>query len=141
MKSDRLKNKLLRIGAILMLLLIGINALVAGYLFIIDPTGHKMGIELSYLQNAPFETYLIPGLILFIVIGCLSMFTAVCVWKKTENHPYWIMLQSSLLSGWILIQIILVQDFNWLHALMLLISALLWRCAELMLKNHAAGNF
>lgn len=140
MKSDSFRTKLIVIEALLLLILVGINALVSGYLFMTDPTGHKMGIDQNYLQSTPFESYLIPGFILFTAIGCVSMFTAICVWKKTDGYQYLIMLQSSLLTGWILVQIVLVQDFNGLHALMLVISALLWQCSELMLKNHEPRN-
>lgn len=117
--------KILRITSICLLLFTGINAIIAGVLFIMDPTGNKMGMSTSYLSHSPFLTFLIPGITLFVVIGVLSIVTAISSIKKHQHYPYLIMLQGLLLSGWILIQVSWIKDFNWLHAVMLSIGILL----------------
>jgi hypothetical protein len=121
-------NKLfpfLRISSIVLLFLTGINALIAGILFIIDPTGGKMGMSISYLSHSPFTTFLIPGITLFIVNGLLNVNAAVYSIKKSRHFPILIIIQGLLLSGWILIQVILVRDFNMLHFSMLSIGIIL----------------
>jgi hypothetical protein len=56
----------LRITAIVLLFIGSLNALAAGYSFIVEPSGKDLGIITGYLwQSAPFKDYFIPGLILF----------------------------------------------------------------------------
>ena len=61
--------------AISLTLFTGLNALIAGFLFIIDPSGDKLGLSVAYLQSSPFTSYLIPGLTLFTVIGIGNLIT------------------------------------------------------------------
>ncbi len=60
-------KRFLRYSSISLLLLTAVNATVAGVLFILDPSGHKMGMSVSYIENSPFNSYLIPGIVLAIV--------------------------------------------------------------------------
>ena len=53
----------LRIAAIVLLLLNGLNALAAGYSFITQPDGRGLGMTTAYLRHSPFTTFFIPGLI------------------------------------------------------------------------------
>lgn len=114
-----------KVGTISLLFLTGINAIIAGTLFIIDPTGNKMGMSTSYLSNSPFSNFLIPGITLFVVNGLLNIVVAILSIKKHRYYPSLIFLQGILLSGWIIIQVIMVKDFNVLHITMLSIGILL----------------
>lgn len=118
-------TKYLRITAIVLLFLTGINALIAGILFIIDPSGIKMGMSISYLSHSPFQTFLIPGITLFIANGLLSIVAGISTIKKYKHYPILILLQGLILSGWIIVQVILVKDFNILHFIMLAFGILL----------------
>jgi hypothetical protein len=122
-----------RIIAIILLSLTGINAIIAGLLFIIDPSGEKMGMLVNYLKHSPFQTFLIPGITLFIVNGIMNCIAAIAIIKKHTYFPELILLQGLLLSGWIIVQVMMVSDFNWLHALMLTIGILLL-CLGMILK-------
>lgn len=51
---------------------LGLNALLAGFGFLGDPTGKSMGIPLEWLRATPFSDFFIPGLILFCVLGGIS---------------------------------------------------------------------
>jgi len=111
-------KKLFKIVAILFLLFNGINALVGGFLMMSDPTGGKMQLPLSYLDHSPFQNFFIPGLVLFIANGLLSVAVLVAVFLRFRLYPQWIMLQGSVLLGWIVIQVIMVQHVFFLHYLM-----------------------
>ena len=71
--------------SILLLLLNGIGALYGGYQLITDPTGSKMQIPLSFLENSPFNDYLIPGIVLFIVNGIFSFVTVATIFLETQK--------------------------------------------------------
>jgi hypothetical protein len=117
--------KIQRLISISLLLFTGINAIIAGILFILDPSGKKMGMSTSYLSHSPFSSFLIPGITLFVVNGLLNIFAAFYTIKKYQHYPILLLLQGLLLSGWILLQVFWVRDFNALHFTMLLIGGLL----------------
>lgn len=107
--------KALRIVAVTCMLYISIGALAAGYGFMNDPTGKGVGIPLDYIAGSPFRDFLIPGIVLFNVNGLLNIAAIVAVLKKIKHYELWIILQGCLLTGWIAIQVWMVNDFNLLH--------------------------
>ena len=115
----------LKKASIILLFFTGINAIIAGTLFMIDPTGSKMGMSTAYLSNAPFANFLIPGITLFVVNGLMNVLTAILSIKNYKHFPNLIILQGLLLSGWIIMQVIWVRDFNGLHFTMLFIGLVL----------------
>ncbi len=118
-----LKNqKNLRGTLIFLLALISVTALGAGYGFMTDPSGHQVGFTVAYLQFSPFKDFFWPGLILFSAIGlfsALTLFATIAGWQK---YPQLIFYCGVVLCGWILIQIMLVRDFNLLHLMCLIIG-------------------
>ena len=117
--------------AIVILLFNGITACFGGWLLMYRPDGSALNMSVELLEHSPFSTFLIPGIILFFLIGLLSLWTA---WLTNRNHDYFvpmIFLQGCLLLGWIAIQIIMIQTINYLHltfgsaSLLLIISALM----------------
>jgi hypothetical protein len=60
-----------------LLAFLGVSALFGGGVLIISPSGRLLGMPLSMLDKSPFTDFLIPGLILFIILGltpCLLAF-------------------------------------------------------------------
>ena len=94
-------------------------------LFIIDPSGHGMGMSVSYIKDSPFTSYLIPGIVLLIVNGFLNFIAAYFVVKKKVFAPFWVITQGILLSVWIVIQVIMVKDISVLHIIMFTIGIVL----------------
>lgn len=131
------KNKIIRIIAISLLLFTGINAIVAGLLFIIDPSGARMGMTPAYLEHSPFHSFLVPGIVLLLVNGVFNIIAAGMVIKKSRFHIPAILLQGLLLGGWILIQVLMVRDLNPLHLIMLGIGLALLLCGWLLNKGNA----
>jgi len=124
----------LRITSISLLLLTAINAAVAGVLFIIDPSGHKMGMSVAYIKDSPFNSYLIPGIVLLIVNGLLNFIAAYFVFKKKPFASLLVIIQGILLSGWIVIQVIMVKDISLLHIIMFTIGTTLTISGFLLLE-------
>lgn len=81
-----------------------------------------MGMSISYLSNSPFLNYLIPGITLLIVNGLMNVIVAILTIRKYKYFASLIIIQGLLLSGWIIIQVIFVRDFNGLHFSMLSIG-------------------
>lgn len=55
------------------LVVLGVTALLGGAGLIYDPSGDAMGLPVILLSGSPFETYLLPGLALFFVLGVLPL--------------------------------------------------------------------
>lgn len=118
--------KTIRITTVILLLLVAINAVIAGYLFIIDPSGSKLKIPLSVLEYSPFKDFLIPGIILFTVNGIFNFVAATLTIFKWKNYPALIVWQGIILIGWIVIQVIMLREFNLLHFVLASIGILLF---------------
>lgn len=116
----------LRITAIVLLFIVSLNALAAGYSFITDPSGEGLGITTDYLKpSAPFDSYLIPGIILCSVIGIVSSIIAVLAMAKKAHYPFLILTQGCILVGWIAVQLMMVTTFHPLHLIIGLIGIIL----------------
>jgi hypothetical protein len=114
-----------RVIAITLLLLIGINAICAGLLFILSPDGALLGLSKSLLQYSPFQDYLIPGIVLLIVNGIFNIIVAFLTIGSKAHYNLLISIQGILLVGWIFVQIYMLHEFNNLHFIMLIIGIIL----------------
>jgi len=133
------RHNALRITAIVLLFIVGLNALAAGYSFIVEPSGSGVGISTGYLREAgPFTNYFIPGLILFTVIGVGSVAIAVLTIMKAAHYPFLILAQGCILVGWIAIQLMLVTAFHPLHLIITLIGFILAAVAWIMIRQRVA---
>lgn len=101
--------------ALLLLLLNGIGAFVGGVPMIAYPDGSANGIALSYLQHSPFSDYLIPGIILVVFNGVLSLLVFVALVLNVRHHSWWVLGQGIVLASWIQIQMIMLREVNFLH--------------------------
>lgn len=128
-------SNFIRIFSIVLLIFTGLNALIAGSLFIYDPSGQKIGMTLDYLKFSPFNSFLIPGIILFLVNGVSNLLTAFIMIKRNKYSNEMIVAQGILLAGWILIQVWMVRDLNPLHIIMFSIGAILITCGIILIKQ------
>jgi hypothetical protein len=126
----------IKIIVILMLLFNGIGAFYGGLSLITDPTGNKLQLPQNYLEHTPFRNYLIPGIILLCVNGFFSFLTLLTIMLKYKRADLFVIAQGILLSGWIIVQIILLRIFYApLHGTLLTIGILLTICG-LVMKNQ-----
>jgi hypothetical protein len=127
---------IVKVICFVLLLVNGLGALYGGFLLMLDPSGSKMQMPLSYLEHSPFSNYLIPGIILFIVNGLFSFVTIMTILFKNVHYYWFVIIQGLLLSGWILFQIILVRIFYApLHATFLIIGLCLIGCGLYQMKH------
>lgn len=101
-----------------MLIFNGIGALYGGGHLILYPDGSSIQLSLNWLENTPFHDYLIPGIILFIANGLFSLLAFGALIFNLKNSAWFVMAQGAIMSGWIVIQIILIQTVYFLHFIM-----------------------
>ncbi|WP_340198836.1 hypothetical protein [Ascidiimonas sp. W6] len=136
---------------------LAIGAIAGGVVLIISPTGELIGIPLSEFKNSPFNSYLIPGIILLSVLGLIPLLLILALLKKPESkvaeqinvfkdmHWSWTysIYIAFILIGWIHIQLIFLQGgVYWLHtfymfyAILIIIVALLPKVRYLYKKKN-----
>lgn len=107
-----------KITASILLLFNGIGALYGGWHLISHPDGSSIQLSLDWLKHTPFQDYFIPGIVLFVANGLLSIFVFALILLKNKNYPLLIIAQGLILLGWIVIQILMVRTVYFLHIVM-----------------------
>ncbi|MFN8431393.1 MAG: hypothetical protein U0V04_15555 [Spirosomataceae bacterium] len=120
---------------IILLLITAVNALIAGFLFIIDPSGQKMGMTTDFLKFSPFVTFLIPGIVLFVVNGIFNLVATYFLIKNKPTALAMVIFQGVILCGWIFAQVLMVKEINPLHIIMFLVGVVLI-ISGYLLKNN-----
>ena len=100
---------------------VGIGALFGGGAAILDPL-NPLGVPLDILDNSPFENFLIPGLILFLIIGIGSLFSGLTAVSKSDYQGYYSSVSSWALMIWIVVQCLMIRAVAFPHVLFFLIG-------------------
>jgi len=137
-----------------LLAFLGLGAMFGGGVLIISPSGKLIGMPLSMLAHSPFNSFLIPAIILFVVLGIIPILLLFALFKKPESkfaekincfqdmHWSWTfsIYTSFALIVWIQLEMIFLQAVQWLHtfymfyAIALIFTALLPRVRKLYKK-------
>ncbi|PKM49703.1 MAG: hypothetical protein CVV02_14610 [Firmicutes bacterium HGW-Firmicutes-7] len=100
---------------------VGFGALVGGFATIINPE-EPLGMSVKYLQYSPFKNYLIPGILLFIVIGLGNVVSAIIVRMKFRFQAYISSIFSWALMIWIVVQCIMLNSVVFIHVFYFIIG-------------------
>lgn len=89
------------------------------------------------LATTPFTDFLIPGIILFVANGvfCMAVFFALVL--KYKHSALLIVAQGAILTGWIVIQVILIQGVHALHFIFGGVGCLLIICGWLLFRQKS----
>lgn len=113
--------KLIRRILYVLHLIVGIGALAGGLLTILNPK-EPLGMSVDALKYSPFSDYLIPGILLFIVIGFGNVFSAYMFLKKSKYQGYISGTTSCGLLVWLIVQCIMLRAVVFLHILFFIIG-------------------
>lgn len=81
--------------------LVGVGAIFGGGLLILGPDGHRLGLPSKMLVGTPFDSFLIPGILLFTLVGVVPMTAAVMTLRRPKSGPLVAFVVGLLLVGWI----------------------------------------
>lgn len=130
---------------IFLLAFLGLGAVGGGAMFIVSPSGALFGMPLSMLENSPFNNFLLPGIILFLILGVAPLLLIIPLRTKPTSKlaqginffrdmhwawSYTIYIAFALII-WIQIQMVIIGGVHFLHtfyiffALIILFVALL----------------
>lgn len=100
---------------------VGLGAIGGGMMAILNPQGPG-GMPTEALKNSPFSNYLIPGIILFSVIGLGNIISAIAIYYKWRLHGYVSSVFSWALVIWIVVQCIMINTVVSLHIIFFIIG-------------------
>lgn len=63
---------------------LGVGAVGGGLMLLIDPSGEMMGMPTSVLERSPFDSFIVPGILLFLVFGVLPLLVLYGLYKKPD---------------------------------------------------------
>ena len=125
MKAKSGRNILL-----VLLAFLGFVALFGGSALIISPSGHLLGIPHYLQKNSPDNNFLIPGIILFLILGLTPIWLMIALIKTPESKiagifnfyidmycawTYSIYIAFALII-WLQLEMFLLQRLSRLHA-------------------------
>ncbi|MBK8555204.1 MAG: hypothetical protein IPL65_05270 [Lewinellaceae bacterium] len=102
-------------ASVVLLLFNLIGAFYGGINLILHPDGSSIALSLALLKYTPFNDYLIPGVILLSTNGIFCTFVLLKVLQSSKNYGRLVLVQGMLLSGWIIVQILLIRTIFFLH--------------------------
>lgn len=100
---------------------VGIGAMAGGSMAILNPY-NPGGMPIDSLNNSPFSNFLIPGIILFTVIGLGNIFSAISMIFKSKYQGYISSIFSWALVIWIIVQCIMLRLIVHLHIIFFIIG-------------------
>jgi hypothetical protein len=98
---------------------IGLGGVIGGLGLTLDPTGGDVGLDLSLLDSSPFDSFLVPGLVLLSVNGIGHLVGALCSFLRLELAGRLAIALGSFLIAWILTQVWWIGLVSWLQPLYL----------------------
>lgn len=124
---------------IFLLAFLGLGAIGSGGVLILSPSGQLMGMPLSLLDQTPFSSFLIPGIVLFTMLGLGPFLLIFALLMKPKSkfaemlncfkdiHWAWTfsVYIAFILFIWIQVQMVLIQAVSWLHAFYIILALLI----------------
>ena len=95
---------------------VGIGAAAGGMAAILNPTA-PLGAPMSMLENCPFDTFLVPGILLFGVIGVGNLTALAVSLARPRATSYAGCLTGAAMVIWIIVQCIMIQSVISLHVI------------------------
>ena len=122
-----------------------------GEVLIISPSGKLFGMPLSMLQNSPFANFLLPGIILFTLLGVVPTALTIVLVKKPVNKfaelfnvykdMYWGWTYSIYIAFaliiWIQSEMTFLRAVHWSHSLYVFLAMMiLWVALLPQVRNR-----
>jgi hypothetical protein len=114
MQTNRTRGPLSRVakGALALEVVLAVGALGGGLVLMLAPRGEIMPLPLSALAGSPFDTYFVPGLILFGVLGLGPLIAARLAWLRHPLAPIAAFFVGAGLLVWVAVEVAIIGYSN-----------------------------
>ena len=91
----------------------GLSGLLGGYMLINDPAGNSLNMKIEWLKETPFQNYLIPGIVLFLVVGIGNTVGIWLTFREKNKRSQIGLIFGLILMFWIISQVLWIgyKDF------------------------------
>jgi len=127
-------TKKLTIISIVIHFFVGIGAMAGGMGAILSPEA-PMGMPVDAMRLGPFTNYLIPGIVLFSLIGLGNVISGFWSIKRGKFYEYGTGMMGAFLIGWLVIQCIILLSIHYLHVIFFVIGSIQGIIALVLLKK------
>lgn len=122
-----MEMKTTRTILLILLAFLGLGALGGGGALVFSPSGELMGMPLSLLNRSPFTNFLVPGLILFGVLGLVPCLLVVALLKKpASNVAEQLNLLPDMHWSWTCCIYVVIALIIWIQVEMIVIYGIHW---------------
>lgn len=83
-----------------------------------------LGVPTTLLRHTPFESFVIPGFFLAVIVGGTALLGATALLTHRRRALVTSTAAGAVMVGWILGETLLVEGFSWLQGLYLLTGAI-----------------
>jgi hypothetical protein len=114
MQFDHTRDPLTRVAksALVLEVALSIGAIGGGLILVLAPRGEILPLPLSALAGSPFDTYFVPGLILFGVLGLGPLVAARLAWLRHPLAPTAALVVGVGLLIWVTVEIAIIGYSN-----------------------------
>ena len=98
--------------AIVLEISLGLGALFGGGALILGPDGHLLGMPTTLLAGSPFPSYLLPGIVLFTLVGVAPLVAAVITFRRHAIAPLAAIAVGLTLIGWVSVEMVVLAGLG-----------------------------
>lgn len=98
------------------------------------------GVPREWLAGSPFDDYLVPSLILFLVVGGVLSVAAVLVFRRHRSASVAAYAAAAILLIWILVQLAVIGYVSWMQPAVLAGSLVIALLAGRLRTAEPASN-
>jgi len=106
-----------RITAVAALVFLGLSGIVGAIPLLVHPTGEPWAMRQSLLRHSPFQSYLIPGIILLVANGLLILWVLWLTLRRHSGYGWRVAAQGCVLMGWLIVEMVMLRLVVWPHYL------------------------
>ena len=104
---------------------IAVTSSLSGLLMISSPDGSILNLPPGLLKETPFKNFLLPGILLTVMVGSVNLVAVFYNMQRDPKRYKWATAGGIMITGWIIVQFLLIQSAHWLHFLYLCIGILI----------------
>ena len=106
-----------RIVAIVTLIFTGLSGVIGAIPLIANPGGEPWSFPQSLLQYSPFRSYLVPGIVLLVANGLLSLWVLRLTVGELPGFGWWVIVQGIVSLGRLIVEVAMLRLIVWPHYL------------------------
>jgi hypothetical protein len=99
-----------------------VTAIAGGIALVLAPDGRYLKAPADLLEHAPFDTFLVPGLLLLFVVGGINGFATWLAVRRDYQANEIAFAGGVALLGWIVTEMILLRTINALQVTYFLVA-------------------